>query len=93
MLKCIKFLVRKNKTLKKYWKMETNTGKVREKSGNFVSPEKWEPCVIEICGVPVNGIMGIKFNVLKIFTIYSMSLARHINIYLMMKFLNFLIFL
>ena len=23
--------------------MEKNTGKVREKSGNFVSPEKWEP--------------------------------------------------
>ena len=35
----------KNKTLKKYWKMEKNTGKVREKSGNFVSPEKWEPCI------------------------------------------------
>ena len=25
--------------------MEKNTGKVREKSGNFVSPEKWEPCM------------------------------------------------
>ena len=24
--------------------MEKNTGKVREKSGNFGSPEKWEPC-------------------------------------------------
>ena len=23
--------------------MEKNTGKVREKSGNFVNPEKWEP--------------------------------------------------
>ena len=23
--------------------MEKNTGKVREKSGNFVIPEKWEP--------------------------------------------------
>ena len=23
--------------------MAKNTGKVREKSGNFVSPEKWEP--------------------------------------------------
>ena len=23
--------------------MGKNTGKVREKSGNFVSPEKWEP--------------------------------------------------
>ena len=26
--------------------MTKNTGKVREKSGNFVSPEKWEPCFI-----------------------------------------------
>ena len=26
--------------------MENNTGKVIEKSGNFVSPEKWEPCSI-----------------------------------------------
>ena len=26
--------------------MAKNTGKVREKSGNFVSPEKWEPCGI-----------------------------------------------
>ena len=25
--------------------MEKNTGKVREKSGNFVIPEKWEPCL------------------------------------------------
>ena len=24
--------------------MAKSTGKVREKSGNFVSPEKWEPC-------------------------------------------------
>ena len=24
--------------------MTKNTGKVGEKSGNFVSPEKWEPC-------------------------------------------------
>ena len=40
----IKFSVKKNITLKKYWKMARNTGKVREKSGNFVSPEKWEPC-------------------------------------------------
>ena len=23
--------------------MAKNTGKVREKSGNFVSPQKWEP--------------------------------------------------
>ena len=36
LLKCIKFLVRKNKTLKKYWKMEKNTGKVRE----FCQPGK-----------------------------------------------------
>ena len=34
---------KENKTLKKYWKIGRNTGKVREKSGNFVSPEKWEP--------------------------------------------------
>ena len=27
--------------------MGKNTGKVREKSGNFVSPEKWEPCANE----------------------------------------------
>ena len=33
----------KNKTLKNTEKMEKDTGKVREKSGNFVSPEKWEP--------------------------------------------------
>ena len=26
--------------------MAKNTGKVRDKSGNFVSPEKWEPCVM-----------------------------------------------
>ena len=26
--------------------MEKNTGKVREKSGNFVSPEKWEPWLL-----------------------------------------------
>ena len=35
---------KENKTLKKYWKIGKNTGKVREKSGNFVGPEKWEPC-------------------------------------------------
>ena len=36
---------KENKTLKKIlenWKK--NTGKVREKSGNFISLEKWEPC-------------------------------------------------
>ena len=39
LLKWIKFSV-KNGTLKKYWK---NRKKILEKSGNFVSPEKWEP--------------------------------------------------
>ena len=34
----------KNRTLKKYWKMGKNTVKVREKSWNFVSPEKLESC-------------------------------------------------
>ena len=28
--------------------MAKNTWKVREKSGNFVSPEKWEPCLFMI---------------------------------------------
>ena len=37
-----KVFSKENKTLKKYWKIGKNTGKVREKS-NFVSPEKWEP--------------------------------------------------
>ena len=32
---------KENKTLKKYWKIGK---KILEKSGNFVSPEKWEPC-------------------------------------------------
>ena len=27
--------------------MEKNTGKVREKSGNFVIPEKWEPWILD----------------------------------------------
>ena len=34
------------KTFKKYWKMAKNAGKVREKSRNFVTAEKWEPCHI-----------------------------------------------
>ena len=37
---------KENKRLKEIlenWKK--NTGKVREKSGNFVSPEKWELCI------------------------------------------------
>ena len=37
------FSLKKNKTLKKYWKNGKNSGKIKEKSGNFVSPEKWEP--------------------------------------------------
>ena len=45
LVKWIKFSVKKDKTLKKYWKNGKNTRKVREKSGNFISPEKWEPCV------------------------------------------------
>ena len=36
----------KNKTLKNTGKMEKDTGKVRGKSGNFVSPEMWEPWLI-----------------------------------------------
>ena len=32
-----------NETLIKYWKMEKNTEKIREKSGNFVSFKMWEP--------------------------------------------------
>ena len=47
LLKWIKFSVKKNKTLKNTGKMAKNTGKVREKSGNFVSPEKWEPCMFD----------------------------------------------
>ena len=31
---------KENKTFKKYWKIGK---KILEKSGNFVSPEKWEP--------------------------------------------------
>ena len=44
-----KVFSKKNKTLKNYWKMEKNTGKVMEKSGNFVNPDKWEPCPGGIC--------------------------------------------
>ena len=40
LLKWTKFSVKKTKTLKKYWKIDI----ILEKSGNFVSPEKWEPC-------------------------------------------------
>ena len=38
---------KENKTLKKYWKFGK---KILEKSGNFVSPEKWEPCLRHILG-------------------------------------------
>ena len=31
--------------------MEKNTGKVREKSGNFVSAEKWEPWRLDRVGL------------------------------------------
>ena len=34
------------KTKRNTGKMAKNTGKVREKLGNFVSREKWEPCKI-----------------------------------------------
>ena len=34
---------KENKRLKNTGNWKKNTGKVREKSGNFVSPEKWEP--------------------------------------------------
>ena len=44
LLKWIKFSVlKKNKTLKNNGTMEKDTGKVTEKSGDFVSLEKWEP--------------------------------------------------
>ena len=36
---------KENKTFKKYWKIGK---KILEKSGNFVSPEKWEPCTQKI---------------------------------------------
>ena len=39
----------KNQSIKKYWKMETRYWK-SQGSGNFVSPEKWEPC----CNVDVD---------------------------------------
>ena len=43
LLKWIKFSVKKTKHYKNTGNLEKNTGKVREKSGNLVSPEKWEP--------------------------------------------------
>ena len=55
-----KVLSLKNKTFKKYWKIEINTGK----SGNFVSPEKWEPCTTSasLC-VKSLVVSGTQFNV------------------------------
>ena len=43
LLKCIKFLVRKNKTLKKYWKMEKNTGKVGKSQGILSARKSGNP--------------------------------------------------
>ena len=50
---------KENKTLKKYWKIGK---KILEKSGNFVSPEKWEPCIFQsdvekLEGLPVAPFM------------------------------------
>ena len=45
LLKLIKFLVKKIKHGNNTGKLEKNTGKLEkilEKSGNFVSPEKWD---------------------------------------------------
>ena len=46
-MNCVLFAkmeVKKKQNIKKYTgKMAKSTGKVREKSGNFVSPKKWEP--------------------------------------------------
>ena len=61
---------KENKTPKKYWKIGKNTGKVREKSGNFVIPEKWEPCqnteIIGECCMDVRDVMRPCINVLLI---------------------------
>ena len=53
--------LKKNKTLKKIlekWQ------KILEKSGNFVSPEKWEPCCVELESKPLlvtaSGTEGVK---------------------------------
>ena len=32
------------KIMKNTWKFTEKPGKIMEKSWNFVSPEKWEPC-------------------------------------------------
>ena len=39
--------------------MAKNTGKVREKSGNFVSPEKWEPWSIGVAWDALHDIFWI----------------------------------
>ena len=44
---------KENKTLKKYWKIGK---KIREKSGNFVSLEKWEPCSLYCPNDPITRI-------------------------------------
>ena len=48
LLNSIKFSGKKTITEKILENGEKNTGKVREKSGNFVSPEKWEPCLVNV---------------------------------------------
>ena len=92
LLKCIKFSVRKNKTLKKYWKMEKNTGKVREKSGNFVSPEKWEPCRGGILQDTVNECVFVFLFVLIsiLFSMFSMLSTCEIrwNIVFLNRYIN-----
>ena len=57
LVKWIKFSVKKTKQLKNTGKMAKNTGKVREKSGNFVSLEKWEPCLC--LGGSLSGVGGL----------------------------------
>ena len=46
LLNLMKFSVKKKRITVKILENGKNTGKVREKSGNFVSPEKWEPCLL-----------------------------------------------
>ena len=66
--------------------MEKNTGKVREKSGNFVSPEKWEPCICygKISEKNVNTFIKVKLFISKTsdscfqgFDFFQMLLASH----------------
>ena len=60
-----------NKTLKKYWKIRKNTGKVREKSGNFVSPEKWEPCK----HIPLSSLIKVSYQCL-----YNITMSPAYNV-------------